>query len=169
VGEFTKCCYVRDAPLPLYTAPSCSSPVRSFDGRTIKGGKRGFFGIVAHFANASGVIQDLPIDLKQLAGSHKGELLHLLLLKLSKYTVLLAISWVTLYSTTPRIMTLQLLRLLAYTASTLLIDAFVVAPTRSILSARRTYLMRIERLITTLLSSLQQRSCTCRSGVKMGR
>jgi hypothetical protein len=38
-----------------------------------KGGKRGFFGAVAHFANASGVIQDLPIDLPQLAGAHTGE------------------------------------------------------------------------------------------------
>jgi hypothetical protein len=44
----------------------------SFEGWTTKGGKRGFFGIVAHFANASGVIQDLPIDLPQLAGSHMG-------------------------------------------------------------------------------------------------
>lgn len=45
----------------------------SFDGWTTRGGKRGFFGIVAHFANACGVIQDLPIALPQLAGSHTGE------------------------------------------------------------------------------------------------
>jgi hypothetical protein len=45
----------------------------SFDGWTTKGGKRGFFGVVAHFANASGVIHDLPIALPQLAGSHTGE------------------------------------------------------------------------------------------------
>ncbi|KAG9383239.1 hypothetical protein A1F94_005150 [Pyrenophora tritici-repentis] len=44
----------------------------SFDGWTTKGGKRGFFGVVAHFANASGVIQDLPIALPHLAGSHTG-------------------------------------------------------------------------------------------------
>ncbi|KAG9381305.1 Dimer-Tnp-hAT domain containing protein [Pyrenophora tritici-repentis] len=42
----------------------------SFDGWTTKGGKRGFFGVVAHFANASGVIQDLPIALPHLAGSY---------------------------------------------------------------------------------------------------
>jgi hypothetical protein len=45
----------------------------SFDGWTTKGGKRGFFGVVAHFANASGVIHDLPIALPQLSGSHTGE------------------------------------------------------------------------------------------------
>jgi hypothetical protein len=45
----------------------------SFDGWTTKGGKRGFFGIVAHFADASGVIQDLPIDLPQLTGAHTGD------------------------------------------------------------------------------------------------
>jgi hypothetical protein len=45
----------------------------SFDGWTTKGGKRGFFGVVAHFANASGVIQDLPIALPQLAGAHTGD------------------------------------------------------------------------------------------------
>ncbi|KAA8620717.1 Condensation multi-domain protein [Pyrenophora tritici-repentis] len=45
----------------------------SFDGWTTKGGKRGFFGVVAHFANASGVIQDLPIALPHLAGSHTGD------------------------------------------------------------------------------------------------
>ncbi|KAA8617835.1 Dimer-Tnp-hAT domain-containing protein [Pyrenophora tritici-repentis] len=45
----------------------------SFDGWTTKGGKRGFFRVVAHFANASGVIQDLPIALPHLAGSHTGD------------------------------------------------------------------------------------------------
>jgi hypothetical protein len=45
----------------------------SFDGWTTKGGKRGFFGIIAHFADAAGVIRDLPIDLPQLQGSHSGE------------------------------------------------------------------------------------------------
>ncbi|KNG52862.1 hat domain-containing protein [Stemphylium lycopersici] len=42
----------------------------SFDGWTTKGGKRGFFGDVAHFLDAAGVIRDLPIDLPQLAGAH---------------------------------------------------------------------------------------------------
>jgi hypothetical protein len=45
----------------------------SFNGWTTKGGKRGFFGVVAYFANASGVIIDLPINLPQLRGSHSGE------------------------------------------------------------------------------------------------
>jgi hypothetical protein len=47
----------------------------SFNGWTTKGGKRGFFGVVAHFANASGVIQDLLIDLPQLAGAYTGEVI----------------------------------------------------------------------------------------------
>jgi hypothetical protein len=45
----------------------------SFDGSTTKGGKRGFFGVITHYANASGVIEYLPIDLPQLAGSRTGE------------------------------------------------------------------------------------------------
>lgn len=45
----------------------------SFDGWTTKGGTRGFFGIVAHFATASGKIHDLPIALPQLNGAHTGE------------------------------------------------------------------------------------------------
>ena len=45
----------------------------SFDGWTIKGGKRGFFRVVAHFANAARIIRDLPIDLPKLAGAHTSE------------------------------------------------------------------------------------------------
>jgi hypothetical protein len=45
----------------------------SFEGWTTKGGKRGFFSIIAHFADAAGVIKTLPIDLLQLQGSHSGE------------------------------------------------------------------------------------------------
>ncbi|PWO20167.1 GpmB, Fructose-2,6-bisphosphatase [Pyrenophora tritici-repentis] len=45
----------------------------SFDGWTTKGGKRGFFGVVAHFADADGTIRDLPIALPQLTGAHTGE------------------------------------------------------------------------------------------------
>jgi hypothetical protein len=40
----------------------------SSEGWSTKGGKRGFYGIVAHFADESGVIRDLPIDLPQLRG-----------------------------------------------------------------------------------------------------
>ncbi|RYO04899.1 hypothetical protein AA0121_g12589 [Alternaria tenuissima] len=45
----------------------------SFDGWTTKGGKRGFFGIVAHFPTAAGAVHDLPVSLPQLAGAHTGE------------------------------------------------------------------------------------------------
>jgi hypothetical protein len=45
----------------------------SFDGWTTKGGTRGFFGIVAHFATSTGEIHDLPIALPQLRGAHTGE------------------------------------------------------------------------------------------------
>jgi hypothetical protein len=45
----------------------------SFDGWTVKGGKRGFFGIVAHFVTAEGNLRDIAIDLPQLAGAHTGD------------------------------------------------------------------------------------------------
>jgi hypothetical protein len=45
----------------------------SFDGWTTKGGKRGFFAIVAHYSDAQGKITDLPIALPQLVGAHTGE------------------------------------------------------------------------------------------------
>jgi hypothetical protein len=44
----------------------------SFDGWTTKGGKRGFFGIIAHFADAAGIIRDLPLAIPQLTGAHTG-------------------------------------------------------------------------------------------------
>jgi hypothetical protein len=45
----------------------------SFDGWTTKGGKRGFLGIVAHYVDSHGDLQDLPIALPQLTGTHSGE------------------------------------------------------------------------------------------------
>jgi len=45
----------------------------SFDGWTTKGGKRGFFGVVAHYATADGVVKDVAIDLPQVTGAHSGE------------------------------------------------------------------------------------------------
>jgi hypothetical protein len=45
----------------------------SFDGWTTKGDKRGFFGVVAHYATADGVVKDVPIDLPQATGAHSGE------------------------------------------------------------------------------------------------
>lgn len=44
----------------------------SFDGWTVKGGKRGFLGVVAHYVNQRGEIKDLPIALPQLSGAHTG-------------------------------------------------------------------------------------------------
>jgi hypothetical protein len=44
-----------------------------FDGWTIKGGKRSFFRVVAHFSDAADIIRDLPIDLSQLRGAYTGE------------------------------------------------------------------------------------------------
>jgi hypothetical protein len=38
-----------------------------------KGSKRGFFGVVAHYADESGVVIDLLIALLQLTGSHSGD------------------------------------------------------------------------------------------------
>jgi hypothetical protein len=45
----------------------------SFVGRAAKGGKRGLFGVVAHFVDVAGVIHDLPINLPELAGAHTSE------------------------------------------------------------------------------------------------
>jgi hypothetical protein len=45
----------------------------SFDGWTTKGGKRGYLGIVVHYVNACGNLQDLPIALPQLTGAHSGQ------------------------------------------------------------------------------------------------
>jgi hypothetical protein len=45
----------------------------SFDGWTTKGGKRGFLGIIVHYVDSRGNLQDLPIALPQLTGAHSGE------------------------------------------------------------------------------------------------
>lgn len=45
----------------------------SFDGWSVKGGKRAFLGIVGHCVNARGKVCDLPLALPQLAGAHTGE------------------------------------------------------------------------------------------------
>jgi hypothetical protein len=45
----------------------------SFDGWTIKGGKRGFLGVVAHYVDRRGDLKDLTIALPQLTGAHSGE------------------------------------------------------------------------------------------------
>jgi hypothetical protein len=61
---------------PKVVAALCTAVIKiyiSFDSWTTKGGKRGFFGVVAHFVNSSRVIIDLPIDLPQLRGTQSGE------------------------------------------------------------------------------------------------
>jgi hypothetical protein len=45
----------------------------TFNRWTTKGGKRGFYGVVAHFADSCGVIRYLLINLPQLAGAHTSE------------------------------------------------------------------------------------------------
>jgi hypothetical protein len=45
----------------------------SFDGWTTKGGKRSFFGVVAHFVDNKGSIKNVAIDLPQLSGAHLGD------------------------------------------------------------------------------------------------
>lgn len=45
----------------------------SFDGWTTKGGKRGFFGIVANYATADSTIKNVAIDLPQVMGAHTGD------------------------------------------------------------------------------------------------
>jgi hypothetical protein len=61
-------------PQIIHALSSAISKIHiSFDGWTTKGGTRGFFGIVAHFATSSGKIHDLPIALPQLTGAHTGE------------------------------------------------------------------------------------------------
>jgi len=54
-------------------AGACSKIHISFDGWTTEGGKRGFLGIVAHFATVDGTLLNMPIDLPQLTSAHTGE------------------------------------------------------------------------------------------------
>jgi hypothetical protein len=44
-----------------------------FDSWTTQGGKHGFLGIVVHYIDSRGNLQDLPIALPQLTGAHSGE------------------------------------------------------------------------------------------------
>lgn len=76
-------------PQVVYALSQAASKIHiNFDGCSLKGSKRGFFGIVAHYADASGVIQDLPIDLPQLAGAHTGEAISTaIIMKLNVYGI----------------------------------------------------------------------------------
>ncbi|RYN60367.1 hypothetical protein AA0117_g13082 [Alternaria alternata] len=82
VATYAMRLFRRLQPQVVHALSQAASKIHiSFDGWSTKGGKRGFFGIVAHFADASGVIQDLPIDLPQLAGAHTGEAISIAIIK----------------------------------------------------------------------------------------
>ncbi len=67
VASFVMRLYRHLEPQVVQMLSSVASKIYiSFDGWTTKGGKRGFFGVVAHFADADGTIRDLPIALPQL-------------------------------------------------------------------------------------------------------
>ena len=61
-------------PLVVQSLSDATSKIHiSFDCWSVKGGKRGFLGIIAHFASHNGCVHDLPIALPQLTGGHSGE------------------------------------------------------------------------------------------------
>jgi hypothetical protein len=163
-------CLTSESERPIKGEKSAGG-VRDHDEGSKIGGERGYMRYgqrtgqikaARRYTSTHCLIRKHPFP-NTIPPSHK----YLLLLKCSKYTALLTIRQVTLYLTTPRITTLQSLRLLAYTTSTLLINASVTTLINLISSARQSYLVRTERLITTLLSSLQQRNYTYRSGIKL--
>ena len=74
VARFVLRLYDYMAPQVVAELSQAASKIHiSFDGWTTKGGKRGFFGVVAHYATADGDIRDVAIDLPQLAGVHSGD------------------------------------------------------------------------------------------------
>jgi hypothetical protein len=74
VASFVMRLYRHMEPQVVQMLSSAISKIHiSFDGWITKGGKRCFFGVVAHFADADGTIRDLPIALPQLTGAHTGE------------------------------------------------------------------------------------------------
>jgi hypothetical protein len=74
VATYAMRLFRRIQPQVIQSLSAAASKIHiSFDGWTTRGGKRGYLGVVAHFANASGVIQGLPINLPQLAGAYTGE------------------------------------------------------------------------------------------------
>jgi hypothetical protein len=74
VASFVMRLYHHMEPQVIAVLSSAVSKIHiSFDGWTTKGGKRGFFSIIAHFCDASGTVRDLPIALPQLTGAHTGE------------------------------------------------------------------------------------------------
>jgi hypothetical protein len=74
VARFVMRLYDYMKPQVISLLDSAISQVHiSFDGWTTKGGKRGFFGIVAHFIDSRGIVRDVAIDLPQLSGAHSGD------------------------------------------------------------------------------------------------
>jgi len=74
VATFVMTLYKHLQPQVINMLSSAISKIHvSFDGWTTKGGKRGFFGVIAYLTDVDGVSHDLPIDLPQLAGAHIGE------------------------------------------------------------------------------------------------
>jgi hypothetical protein len=74
VSRFVMRLYAYMQPQVINELRNAASKIHiSFDGWTTKGGKRGFFGIVAHYATANGDVKDVAIDLPHLAGSHTGD------------------------------------------------------------------------------------------------
>jgi hypothetical protein len=74
VARFVLRLYDYMAPQVIAELSQAASKIHiSFDGWTKKGGKRGFFGVVAHYATADGAIRDVAIDLPQLTGVHLGD------------------------------------------------------------------------------------------------
>jgi hypothetical protein len=74
VARFVMRLYDYMKPQVISLLDSAMSQVHiSFNGWTTKGGKRGFFGIVAHFVDSRGIVRDVAIDLPQLSGAHSGD------------------------------------------------------------------------------------------------
>jgi hypothetical protein len=74
VSRFVLKLYTYMKPLVAQSLSDAASKIHiSFDGWSVKGGKRGFLGIIAHFASHDGRVHDLPIALPQLTGVHGGE------------------------------------------------------------------------------------------------
>ncbi|KAF7573975.1 hypothetical protein A1F94_013550 [Pyrenophora tritici-repentis] len=85
VATYAMRLFRRLQPQVVHALSQAASKIHiSFDGWSTKGGKRGFFGSVAYFADASGVIRDLPIDLPLLAGAHTGEAISTAIIKTLK-------------------------------------------------------------------------------------
>jgi hypothetical protein len=64
--------YIKPAVVSALSA-ALSKIYITFNRWTTKGGKRGFYGVIAYFANSCRVIKDLPINLPQLTGAYTGE------------------------------------------------------------------------------------------------